>query len=74
MENSCEKVNSILKQKKAYWKRTSRGPILRIGNRSNSNYYRVYQKTKKINHDVYDEMNRGLEFELELKNQLIKSF
>ena len=47
---------------------------MRIGNRSNSNYYRVYEKTKKINHDVYDEMNRGVEFELKLKNQLIKSF
>ena len=35
---------------------------MRIGNRSNSNYYRVYEKTKKINHDVYDEMNRGVEF------------
>lgn len=45
-----------------------------IGNRSNSNYYRVYQKTKKINHAVYDEMNHGLKFELELKNQLVKSF
>lgn len=32
------------------------------------------KKQKKINHDVYDEMDRGVEFELELKNQLIKSF
>ena len=74
MENSCEKVNAKSKRKKASWKRTSRGLILRIGNRSNSNYYRVYEKTKKRNHDVYDEMDRGVEFELELKNQLIKSF
>ena len=37
---------------------------MRIGNRKNSNYYRVYQKTKKINQGVYDEMNRGLKFEL----------
>ena len=74
MENSCEKVNAKSKRKKASWKRTSRGLIMRIGNRSNSNYYRVYEKTKKINHDVYDEMDRGVEFELELKNQLIKSF
>ena len=47
---------------------------MRIGNRSNSNYYRVYEKPKKINNDVYDEMDRGVEFELEPKNQLIKSF
>ena len=66
MENSCKKVNAQSKQKKASWKETPKGKIMRIGNRSNSNYYRVYQKTKKINH--------GLEFELELKNQLIKSF
>ena len=74
MENSCEKVNSKSKRKKASWKRTPRGLIMRIGNRSNSNYYRVYQKTKKINYDVYSEMNKGLKFELELKNQLVKSF
>ena len=36
--------------------------VLRIGNRSSSNYYRVYQK------------HNGLQFELELKNQLVKSF
>ena len=36
--------------------------VLRIGNRSSSNYYRVYQK------------QNGLQFELELKNQLVKSF
>ena len=47
MENSCEKVNAKSKRKKASWKRTPRGRILRIGNRSNSNYYRVYQKIKK---------------------------
>ena len=46
---------------------------MRIGNRSDPNYYRVYQKTKKLNYGVYDEMNCGLEFEFELKNQLIKS-
>jgi DNA relaxase NicK len=35
---------------------------LTIGSRSSSNYYRVYQK------------NNGLEFELEIKNKVIKSF
>jgi hypothetical protein len=74
LENSCEKVNSKSKRKKTSWKRTPRGLIMRIGNRSNSNYSRLYQKTKKINHGVYDEMNRGFKFELELKNQLVKSF
>ena len=66
MEKSCEKVNvnAKSKRKKASWKRTSRGLILRIGNRSNSNYYRVYQKTKQINQGAYDEMSRGVEFEL----------
>ena len=74
VENSCEKVNAKSKRKRASWKRTSRGLIMRIGNRSDSNYYRVYQKTKKITHGVYDEMACVLEFELELKKQLIKSF
>lgn len=62
MENSCEKVNAKSKRKKTSWKGTSRGLIRRIGNRSNPNYYRVCEKTKKINHDVYDEMNRGVVF------------
>jgi len=74
MENSCEKINAKSKRKKASWKQTSRGLIMRIGNRSNSNYYRVYEKTKQINSEVYSEMNQGLKFELELKNQLVKSF
>ena len=30
--------------------------------------------TEHLNHEVYDEMNRGLKFELEVKNQLVKSF
>jgi len=56
------------KRKKAVWKG------MRIGNRPNSNYYRVYQKTKKIDCHVYSEMNKGLKFKLELKNQLVQSF
>nr|YP_009686254.1 hypothetical protein [Halamphora calidilacuna]QDR25068.1 hypothetical protein [Halamphora calidilacuna] len=74
MENSCYKVKSKSKRKKACWKRTRRGPIMRIGNRSSSNYYRVYQKTQIINYDVYSEVNHGLEFELELQNKLVKLF
>jgi DNA relaxase NicK len=74
MENSCEKVNAKSNRKKASWKRTGRSLILRIGNRSNSNYFCVYQKTKQINYEVYSKMNQGLKFELELKNQLVKSF
>lgn len=74
MKNSCEKVNAKSKRKKSSWKRTSRDLIMQIGNRSNFNYYHVYEKTKKINHDIYDEMNRGVEFEMELKNQLSKFF
>jgi DNA relaxase NicK len=73
MENSCDKVNSKSKRKKASWNTTRRSPTIRIGNRSNSNYYSVYQKTKRINYDVYSEVNHGLKFELELKNQLFKS-
>lgn len=74
MENSCEKVNANSKRKKAIWKGTPRGLIMRIGNRPNSNYYRVYQKTKKIDSPVSSEMNKGLKFELELKTQLVQSF
>ena len=47
---------------------------MRIGSRSSSNFYRVYQKEKKINYDVYSEVMDGLQFELELKKKGIKSF
>ena len=45
---------------------------MRIENRSDSNYYRVYQKTKKITHGVYDEMACVVKFEVELKKQFFK--
>ena len=47
---------------------------MRIGSRSSSNFYRVYQKEKEITSDVYSEVMDGLEFELEVKNELVKSF
>jgi DNA relaxase NicK len=74
MENSCKKVNPKSKRKNAVWKGTSKGLIMGIGNRPNSNYYRVYQKTEKIDCPIHSEMNKGLKFELELKKQLVQSF
>ena len=47
---------------------------MRIGNRSSSNFYRVYQKEKEINYSVHSEIMDGLQFELELKKEGIKSF
>lgn len=74
MKNSCKKISSEFRRKESSWNDSKKGLIMKIGNRPNSNYYRVYQKRKKITHDVYDDMNYGLEFEMELKNQLIQSF
>ena len=62
MEKSCRRIHAKSKRRKANWGLESNGLVLRIGNRSSSNYYRVYQKSN------------GLQFELELKNQLVKSF
>ena len=62
MEKCCQRIRAKSKRRKAKWGLESNGLILRIGNRSSSNYYRVYQK------------QNGLQFELELKNQLVKSF
>ena len=62
MEKCCQRIRSKSKRRKAKWGLESNGLVLRIGNRSSSNYYRVYQKHK------------GLQFELELKNQVVKSF
>jgi len=62
MEQSCQKIFTKSKRRKAKWGRETKGFILRIGGRTSSNYYRVY------------ETNQGLKFELELKNELVKSF
>jgi hypothetical protein len=62
MEKSCQRIRDKSKRRRAHWSRESNALVLRIGNRSSSNYYRVYQK------------HNGLQFELELKNQLVKSF
>ena len=62
MEKSCQRIRDKSKRRKAHWCQESNALVLRIGNRSSSNYYRVYQK------------HNGLQFELELKNQLVKSF
>lgn len=60
LENSCQTINE--KNDKRHAKISEDGNILWIGKRSSSNYYRVYQK------------QNGLQFEPELKNQLVKSF
>jgi len=62
MEKCCQRIRVKSKRRKAKWGLESYGLVLMIGNRSSSNYSRVYQK------------QNGLQFELELKNQLVKSF
>ena len=74
MQSSCDKILTNYKRRKVTFGREETGYVTRIGSRTSSNYYRVYQKTKRINYDVYSEINHGLEFELELKNELVKSF
>ena len=74
MEKSCQMIRAKSKRIQASWTRTKKGCLLRIGNRSSSNFYRVYQKDKEINYSVYSEITDGLQFELELKKEGIKSF
>ena len=62
MQSSCNKILSNYKLRKAIFGREETGYVTRIGSRTSSNYYRIYQ-TKQ-----------GVKFELELKNPLIKSF
>lgn len=62
MEKCCQSICAKSKRRKAKWGRESNGLILKIGSRSSSNFYHVYKKSN------------GLEFELELKNELVKSF
>jgi hypothetical protein len=62
MKKCCQKTYAKSKRRKAESNINRKGLLLTIGSRSSSNYYRVYQK------------NNGLEFELEIKNKVIKSF
>lgn len=59
-KNCCSKVLAKSKIRHVSYSRNSKGLILRIDNRKNSKYYRIYEK------------NNGLKFELELKHKLVK--
>lgn len=61
MQSSCNKILTNYKRRKAIFGREETGYVTRIGSRTNSNYYRIYQ------------IKQGVKFELELKNPLIKS-
>ena len=74
MQASCDRIRAKSKRKKVQFDPNRKPYIIKIGSRLSSNYYRVYQKSKKINYDVYSEVNDNLEFELELTNKLVKSF
>ena len=62
MQSSCDKILSNYKRRKATFGREEIGYVTRIGSRTSSNYYRIYQT------------EQGVKFELELKNPLVKSF
>jgi len=62
MQASCDKILTSYKRRKVIFGREETGYVTRIGSRTSSNYYRIYQ-TKQ-----------GVKFELELKNPLVKSF
>ena len=48
--------------------------VLRIGQRTSPNYYRVYTKEKEIRKNVYNQLVEGLEFELEMKKSSIQQY
>ena len=74
MESACNRIREKSKRRKVNFDPTREPYILKVGSRSSSNFYRVYQKTKNINRSVYTESTDGLEFELEVKKDIIKSF
>ena len=74
MESACNRIREKSKRRKVNFDPTREPYILKVGSRSSSNFYRVYQKTKNINRSVYTESTDGLEFELEVKKDVIKSF
>jgi hypothetical protein len=74
MESSFNSIRAKSKRRKVSFDPTQAPYILKVGSRSSSNYYRVYQKTKEINHGVFLESTEGLQFELEIKKDFLKSF
>ena len=62
MEKSCHRIKTETKIWNAKWRWNKKGLIMHIGSRKSPNYYRVYQK------------NNGLEFELELKSEVLIAF
>ena len=74
LESSFNSIRAKSKRRKVSFDPTEEPYILKVGSRSSSNYYRVYQKTKEINHGVFIESTEGLQFELEIKKDFLKSF
>lgn len=62
MEKCCNRIKTQTKLRNVNWYPNKKGLIMRIGSRKSPNFYRVYQK------------NNGLEFELELKFQVLIPF
>lgn len=62
MQSSCDKILTNYKLRKATFGPEETGYVTRIGSRTSSNYYRIYQT------------EQGLKFELELKTPLVKLF
>lgn len=61
MNKCCQKTFARSKKYIAEYTRNPRGLILRIGNRKSPNFFRIYQQ------------KNGIRFELEMKNQPVKS-
>ena len=74
LESTYNRIRAKSKRRKVSFDPNQEPYILKIGSRTSSNYYRVYQKTKNINHSVFMESVKGLEFELEIKKELLESF
>ena len=74
LESTFNSIRTKSKRRKVSFDPNKEPYILKVGSRTSSNYYRVYQKTKEINHSVFMESAQGLQFELEIKKDLLKSF
>ena len=74
LESTYTRIRAKSKRRKVSFDPNKEPYILKIGSRTSSNYYRVYQKRKNLNHSVFIESVEGLEFELEIKKDFLKSF
>ena len=77
LQSSFQKVKNDSTRRKADYAsskaKDEKDLILRVGSRKSNKYYRIYLKEKILEKGIFEEIVKGLQFELEIKNTAIKA-